>query len=109
MLSALRVSRRLDGAVVPSPGTRNSSLLVRTAAALETLRRTTGGVGVATPLLVSRRAALAFALRARHQLGQKMYRQQLKLRLPRTTVKRRGLRQGGHTLFAQNTANAPVT
>lgn len=76
---------------------------------LETCRRTVRGIGAAAPLLGSRRAALAFTLRARHQLGQKVYRQQLKLRLPRTTVKRRGLRQGGRTLFAHNTVKAATT
>lgn len=108
MLGALRVSRRLDGAVISNPGRRNGALLARTAAALETRCRTARGIAAAAPLLVSRRAALAFALRAQHQLEQKMYRQQLKLRLPRTAVKRRGLRQGGHTLFAQNPVKVPT-
>jgi len=107
-LGALRTSRRLGGVTAPL-GARNSALLARMTAVLETRRQTMGGTGAAAPLLGSRRAALSFILRARHQLEQKTCRQQLKLRLPRTAVKRRGLRQGGRTLFAQGAKKVLTT
>jgi len=90
-------------------GARNSALLARMTAVLETRRRTVSGTGAAAPLLGSRRAALSFTLRARRQLEQKACRQQLKLRLPRTAVKRRGLRQGGRTLYAQGAEKVLTT
>jgi len=107
-LGALRTSRRL-GRVTAPLGARNSALLAWTTAVLETRRQTTNGTDTAAPLLGSRRAALSFTLRARHQLEQKTCRQQLKLRLPRTTVKRRGLRQGGRTLYAQSAEKVLTT
>ncbi len=47
-------------------------------------------------------------LRSRKQFEGRLYRRQLKLRLPRTNVTRRNLRHGGHVLFARNTLKAPT-
>jgi hypothetical protein len=75
-------------------------------AALETRRRAAGRASPATTLLASRRAAFALTLRTSQLLAGRVYRRHLKLRLPRTAVKRGGLRQGGHTSFTRDALKA---
>lgn len=86
-----------------------SRALIMQAAALLSARRLTGpNISSVAPILVSRRAGLVTMRRSRQQLEKRTYRHQLKVRLPCTTVKRRGLRQAGRTLFARNTLPSPT-
>jgi hypothetical protein len=76
------------------------------------LRRAVAGVGsVVSRRLASERARCVSAveLRLRRLFEKRLYRRQLKLRLPRTNVSRKNLRHGGHVLFARNTLKAPTT
>jgi hypothetical protein len=96
----------LDRQTVAHTGRRGAALLARAVAALETRRRAAGRASPATTLLASRRAAFALTLRTSQLLAGRVYRRHLKLRLPRTAVKRGGLRQGGHTSFTRDALKA---
>jgi hypothetical protein len=76
------------------------------------LRRAVAGIGsVVSRRLASERArrVSAVELRLRKSFEKRLYRRQLKLRLPRTNVSRKNLRHGGHVLFARNTLKTPTT
>ena len=76
------------------------------------LRRTVAGVRLVggCRLAAERvRCMPVVELRSRKSFEKRLYRRQLKLRLPRTNVSRKNLRHGGHVLFARNTLKAPTT
>lgn len=104
----LRSSRQLLTAAGTCSAGRRNTLLVRAAALLDARHPHSEGTTAAVPAFVSRSAGLVVMRRARRQLEKRTYRHQLKLRLPCTAVKRRGLRQAGRTLFAQNTLTVPT-
>jgi hypothetical protein len=109
VLGALRTSHRLLKAA--------SRVAVRSTCAADTLNafalgRTVAGISlVGGHLLAARRtrSPSAVELRLRKLFEKRLYRRQLKLRLPRTNVSRKNLRHGGHVLFARNTLKTPTT
>jgi hypothetical protein len=108
-MRTLRNSRRLLTSVGACSSGRRSALLVKAATLLNVRRLAAADISTSAPVLVSRNASLAMTRRARRKLEKRAYRHQLRLRLPCTVVKRRGLRQAGRTLFTRNTLAAPTT
>lgn len=109
VLQALRVSRRRL-----KVASRAAERLTYTETTLHAfaLGRTTAAIcSVERSLLAARRARCmtAVELRSRKLFEGRLYRRQLKLRLPCTNVSRRNLRHGGHVLFARNTLKTPTT
>lgn len=109
VLGALQTSqRRLKAA---SRATARATHVADTLNAFA-LRQAVAGVGSAVSRrLASERARCVSAveLRLRRLFEKRLYRRQLKLRLPRTNVSRKNLRHGGHVLFARNTLKVPTT
>ena len=98
----LKAAGRVTARSTPVADTLNSFAVRQTVAAISL---------VENPKLAARKARCmsAVELRSRKLFEKRLYRRQLKLRLPRTNVSRKNLRHGGHVLFARNTLKTPTT
>lgn len=99
----LQAAARARGCFVSPAATLNSAAVDQTAAAISTARRD-------LPLLAQKHRGVSHTvLRSRKHFENRLYRRQLKLRLPCSRVSRKNLRHGGHVLFARNTLKFPTT
>jgi hypothetical protein len=76
------------------------------------LRRTVAGISLLGDYRLAAERARRMStveLRSRKLFEKRLYRRQLKLRLPCMSVSRKNLRHGGHVLFARNTLKTPTT